>query len=53
MALRCRFSRLLERSKYGGENSGLKVDRGFVGHKSVNMMKRSKSLENRQRSAIQ
>ena len=43
----------VERSKYGGENSGLKVDRGFVGHKSAKMMKRSKSLENRQRSAIQ
>ena len=47
------WSDRVERSKYGGENSGLKVDRGFVGHKSAKMMKRSKSLENRQRSAIQ
>ena len=47
------WSDRVERSKYGSENSGLKVDRGFVGHKSAKMMKRSKSLENRQRSAIQ
>lgn len=47
------WSDRVERSKYGSENSGLKVDRGFVGHKSAKMMKRSKSLENRQCSAIQ
>ena len=47
------WSDRVERSKYGSENSGLKVDRGFVGHKSAKMMKRSKSLENRQRSTIQ
>ena len=47
------WSDRVERSKYGSENSGLKVDRGFVGHKSAKMMKRAKSLENRQQSAIQ
>lgn len=33
--------------------SGLRPDRGFVGHKAAKMMKRAKSLENRQQSAIE
>ena len=46
------WSDRVERSKYGSENSGLKVDRGFVGHKSAKLMKRAKGLEGRQQEAI-
>jgi len=47
------WSDKVERSKYGALNSGLKVDRGFVGHKSAKMMRRAKSLEDRQQKALQ
>ena len=46
------WSDKVERSKYGGENAGLKVDRGFVGHRSAKLMKRAKGLESRQEEAI-
>lgn len=36
-----------ESGKYGTRNSGLRPDRGFIGHKSAKMMKRAKSMENR------
>lgn len=36
-----------EQGKYAAKNSGLRPDRGFVGHKAAKMMKRSKSIENR------
>lgn len=42
-----------ESGKYGSRNSGLKVDRGYVGHKAAKMMKRSKNLEARQKKAIE
>ncbi|BBI34021.1 Lsa family ABC-F type ribosomal protection protein [Cohnella abietis] len=42
----------VEKTKNGTRNSGLRVDRGYVGHKAAKMMKRSKSIENRQQSAI-
>jgi lincosamide and streptogramin A transport system ATP-binding/permease protein len=42
-----------EKTKYDTRNSGLRVDRGYVGHKSAKMMKRSKSLEHRQQSLIE
>ncbi len=42
-----------EKSKRGTRNSGLRPDRGFIGHKSAKMMKRSKSIEKRQQSAIE
>lgn len=41
----------VEKSKYGSENSGLKVDRGYVGAKSAKMMKRSKVTEARREKA--
>ena len=47
------WSHQVERSKYGSENSGLKVDRGFVGHKSAKMMKRSKAIAARQEAALE
>lgn len=47
------WSDKVEASKYGIQSSGLKADRGFVGHKSAKMMKRSKAIEARQQQAIE
>ncbi|WP_127587386.1 Lsa family ABC-F type ribosomal protection protein [Paenibacillus koleovorans] len=46
------WSHEVEKTKNGTRNSGSKVDKGYIGHKAAKMMKRSKSLENRQQSAI-
>lgn len=43
----------VEKSKNGTRNSGSKLDKGYVGHKAAKMMKRSKSIEQRQHSAIE
>lgn len=43
----------VEKTKYNTRNSGLRPDRGFIGHKAAKMMKRSKSIEARQQSAIE
>ncbi|WP_042203118.1 Lsa family ABC-F type ribosomal protection protein [Paenibacillus camerounensis] len=43
----------VEKSKNGTRNSGSKLDKGYVGHKAAKMMKRSKSIEQRQQSAIE
>ena len=48
-----RWSDRVEKSKYHSDNSGVKVDRGYVGHKSAKMMKRSKSIAARQESALE
>lgn len=42
-----------ESSKYGLQPSGLKADRGYVGHKASKMMKRAKAIEARQQQAIE
>ena len=42
----------VEASKYGSRNSGLRPDRGFLGHKSAKMMARSKAAERRQERAL-
>ncbi|GGD56079.1 ribosomal protection-like ABC-F family protein [Paenibacillus nasutitermitis] len=47
------WSHEVEKSKNGVRNSGSKVDKGYVGHKAAKMMKRSKSIEHRQHSAIE
>ena len=47
------WSDKIEQSKYGSKNSGLRPDRGFIGHKSAKMMQRAKNIESRQQSAIQ
>ncbi|WP_379127453.1 Lsa family ABC-F type ribosomal protection protein [Paenibacillus sp. sgz500958] len=47
------WSHEVERSKNGTRNSGSKLDKGYVGHKAAKMMKRSKSIEQRQQSAIE
>ncbi len=47
------WSDRVEGSKYHSENAGLKVDRGFVGHKAAKMMKRSKAIAARQEAALE
>ncbi|WP_123041147.1 Lsa family ABC-F type ribosomal protection protein [Cohnella candidum] len=47
------WSHEVEKTKNGTRNSGSKVDKGYIGHKAAKMMKRSKSLEHRQQSAIE
>jgi lincosamide and streptogramin A transport system ATP-binding/permease protein len=39
--------------KHAVKNSGLRPDRGYIGHKAAKMMKRSKSIEKRQADAIE
>lgn len=46
------WSHEVEKTKNGTLHSGSKVDKGYVGHKAAKMMKRSKSIEQRQQSAI-
>ena len=46
------WSDQVEKRKYGVKNSGLRPDRGYLGHKSAKMMKRAKHLEQRQEAAI-
>ncbi len=46
------WSNEVEKTKNGTNNSGSKLDKGYVGHKAAKMMKRSKTIENRQQSAI-
>ena len=43
----------IEKTKNGVKISGVKPDKGYIGHKSAKMMKRSKNLENRQNKAIE
>lgn len=47
------WSHEVEKTKNGTRNSGSKVDKGYIGHKAEKMMKRSKSMEQRQQSAIE
>lgn len=47
------WSNEVEKTKYGTRNSGLRPDRGYIGHKAAKMMKRSKVLEQRQQIAIE
>ncbi|QJD82984.1 Lsa family ABC-F type ribosomal protection protein [Cohnella herbarum] len=47
------WSDAVEKTKFGTLNSGSDVDRGYIGHKAAKMMKRSKSIEHRQQSAIE
>jgi len=42
----------VEKTKYSTKNSGLRPDRGYIGHKAAKMMKRSKNIEARQQTAI-
>lgn len=46
------WSDKVEKTKFGTKDSGLRPDRGYIGHKSAKMMKRSKGIEARQQTAI-
>ena len=49
-----KWSSAVESTKFGGKNdSGLRPDRGRIGHKAAKMMKRSKCIEKRQNIAIE
>ncbi|SDE01442.1 Lsa family ABC-F type ribosomal protection protein [Sporomusa acidovorans] len=47
------WSDKVEKTKLGTKNSGLRPDRGYIGHKSAKMMKRAKAVEARQQSAME
>lgn len=47
-----KWSNSVEKSKYKTNNSESTIDRGFVGHKSAKMMKKSKVMEQRIQKAI-
>ncbi len=47
------WSDKVEQTKYGSKNSGLRPDRGFIGHKAAKMMQRAKNIEDRQQRAIE
>lgn len=47
------WSDKVEKTKFGTKNSGIKPDKGYIGHKSEKMMKRSKSIEARRESAVE
>ena len=47
------WSDKIEKTKYNTTNSGSSVDRGYIGHQSAKMMKRSKVLERRIDKAIE
>lgn len=47
------FARKAEGEKRGQRNSGLRPDRGYLGHKAAKMMKRAKSIEARKAQAAQ
>lgn len=42
----------IEATKNGTRNSGLRPDRGFIGHKSAKMMSRAKAVEGRRQKEI-
>lgn len=46
------WSNDLEKSKYKTNNSETTIDRGYIGHKSAKMMKKSKAMEQRIEKAI-
>lgn len=47
------WSNKVETTKTGTRNSGLRPDRGFIGHKAAKMMQRSKSIDQRRQKALE
>lgn len=47
------WSDRVEKTKYSTQNSGLRPDRGYIGHKSAKMMGRAKAIEKRCQAAIE
>lgn len=43
----------VEKTKTGVRNSGLRPDRGYIGHKSAKMMQRAKSIQRRREAAAE
>ena len=43
----------VEKTKFGTKNSGLRPDRGYIGHKSAKMMQRSKTIAQRRQEAME
>ena len=46
------WSDRVEKTKHGTRNSGLRPDRGYIGHKSAKMMKRAKTIQTRREQAV-
>jgi len=46
------WSHKVEKNKKGAKISGVKADKGYLGHKAAKMMKRAKSIEKRQQAAL-
>ena len=47
------WSNKIEKSKYNTTNSGSSLDRGYIGHQSAKMMKKSKVIEKRIQKSIE
>lgn len=47
------WSDKVESTKTGSRNSGLRPDRGYIGHRSAKMMQRSKAIDQRRQRAIE
>lgn len=47
------WSDKVEATKQGSRNSGVKPDKGYIGHKSAKMMQRAKSIEARRGAALE
>lgn len=47
------WSNSVEKSKYKANNSESTIDRGYIGHKSAKIMKKSKTIEQRTQKAIE
>ncbi len=47
------WSDSVEKTKRGTLNSGIKPDKGYIGHKAAKMMKRSKAIDSRRQTAIE
>ncbi len=47
------WSARVEKSKHEANSSGLKPDKGYIGHKAAKMMSRSKAIEGRKQAAAE
>jgi len=47
------WSEKVEKTKFNTKNSGIKPDKGFIGHKAEKMMQRSKSIDARRQKALE
>ena len=48
-----KWSDAVEKTKFGQRDSGIKPDKGYIGHKAAKMMKRSKAAERRRESKLE